>query len=475
MKSTNASTPVKTERKRFKVPHTYVILFFVILIVTVLTYILPAGVYDRVKDPNTGRTIVDPTSYHIVERTPVSPFDMFKAIPEGMKQTANIIFFIFICGGAFAMIQATGAIDAGVYRAVLALKGKEKIMIPVCMFLFSIMGFTYGAAEEVIVFVPIGVSLARAMGYDDIVGVAMMSTGAAIGFCGGMLNPFTVGVAQGIAELPLFSGIGFRIIGYVVLYIIAVAYVMSYANKVKADPTSSIVYDLMQKEKTEENLEKTPEFEPRHKLVLLAVAAGFAYMIYGVMKMGWYIIELSTIFLAMGIIAGLVGRLKPDVLARSFVEGAKSITFGALVVGIARAILVVMTEGQIIDTIISTLASFIASLPGSVTAVGMFWVQTAINFFIPSGSGQAATTMPIMTPLADLVGITRQTAVLAYQYGDGFTNQIIPTSAALMGVLGMGKIPYERWFKYNWRLMVYWIIAGSVLVFIAALIEYGPF
>lgn len=216
MKSTNASTPVKTERKRFKVPHTYVILFFVILIVTVLTYILPAGVYDRVKDPNTGRTIVDPTSYHIVERTPVSPFDMFKAIPEGMKQTANIIFFIFICGGAFAMIQATGAIDAGVYRAVLALKGKEKIMIPVCMFLFSIMGFTYGAAEEVIVFVPIGISLARAMGYDDIVGVAMMSTGAAIGFCGGMLNPFTVGVAQGIAELPLFSGIGFRIIGYVV-------------------------------------------------------------------------------------------------------------------------------------------------------------------------------------------------------------------------------------------------------------------
>jgi uncharacterized ion transporter superfamily protein YfcC len=199
---------------------------------------------------------------------------------------------------------------------------------------------------------------------------------------------------------------------------------MSYANKVKADPTSSIVYDLMQKEKTEENLEKTPEFEPRHKLVLLVVAAGFAYMIYGVMKMGWYIIELSTIFLAMGIIAGLVGRLKPDELARSFVEGAKGITFGALVVGIARAILVVMTEGQIIDTIISTLASFIASLPGSVTAVGMFWVQTAINFFIPSGSGQAATTMPIMTPLADLVGITRQTAVLAYQYGDGFTNQI---------------------------------------------------
>lgn len=467
--------PLETKKKKIKVPHTYVILLSVVIIVTIFTYILPAGIYERVQDPNTGRTVVDPASYHFVDRTPVKLFNMVKAVPDGMKATADIIFFIFICGGAFAMIQATGAIDAGVSRAVLALKGKEKLMIPVVMFLFSIMGFSYGAAEEVIVFIPIGIQLARAVGYDDIVGVAMMSTGAAIGFCGGMINPFTVGVAQGIAELPLFSGIGFRIVGYVVLYIIAVFYVMRYANKVKADPKASLVYEQMQKDMAEGNTDKTYEFEARHKIVLLVVAAGFAYMVYGVMKMGWYIVELSTIFISIGVVAGLIGGVTPSKLASAFVLGAKDVTFGALVVGIARAILIVMTQGQIIDTVISALANILSTLPGSATAVGMFWVHSIINFFIPSGSGQASATMPIMTPLADIVGITRQSAVLAFQYGDGFSNQIIPTSAALMGVLGMGKIPYEAWFKYNWRLMVYWTIAGSILVFIAASIKYGPF
>lgn len=467
--------PLETKKKKIKVPHTYVILLSVVIIVTIFTYILPAGIYERVQDPNTGRTVVDPASYHFVDRTPVKLFNMVKAVPDGMKATADIIFFIFICGGAFAMIQATGAIDAGVSRAVLALKGKEKLMIPVVMFLFSIMGFSYGAAEEVIVFIPIGIQLARAVGYDDIVGVAMMSTGAAIGFCGGMINPFTVGVAQGIAELPLFSGIGFRIVGYVVLYIIAVFYVMRYANKVKADPKASLVYEQMQKDMAEGNTDKTYEFEARHKIVLLVVAAGFAYMVYGVMKMGWYIVELSTIFISIGVVAGLIGGVTPSKLASAFVLGAKDVTFGALVVGIARAILIVMTQGQIIDTVISALANILSTLPGSATAVGMFWVHSITNFFIPSGSGQASATMPIMTPLADIVGITRQSAVLAFQYGDGFSNQIIPTSAALMGVLGMGKIPYEAWFKYNWRLMVYWIIAGSILVFIAASIKYGPF
>ncbi len=475
MENVNLEKPKSQKKFKFKVPHTYVILFSVVILVTILTYILPAGVYDRVKDENTGRTLVDPTSYHFVERTPVNLFNMVKAVPDGMVATANIIFFIFICGGAFSMIQATGAIDSGVSRAVSALKGKEKLLIPVTMFLFSIMGFTYGCAEEVIVFVPIGIQLARAMGYDDIVGVSMMSTGAAIGFCGGMLNPFTVGVAQGIAELPLFSGMWYRIIGYVVLYIIAVVYLMRYASKVKADPKASLVYDLVEHDKDNNNINEVPEFELRHKIVLIIVALGFGYMIYGVMKKGWYITELSTIFLAIGMVAGLAGKVNPSKLASAFVAGAKDIAFGALVVGIARAILIVMTQGQIIDTVISGLANAISSLPGSLNAAGMFWVHSIINFFIPSGSGQAAATMPIMTPLADIVGITRQSAVLAFQYGDGFSNQIIPTSAALMGVLGMGRIPYERWFKYIWKLMVYWTIAGTVLVFISALIKYGPF
>ncbi|HPA58768.1 MAG TPA: YfcC family protein [Synergistales bacterium] len=462
-------------KKRFKVPHTYVILFSVVILATIMTYVLPAGVYDRYKDDRTGRTLVDAASYHHVERTPVSVFKMFESIPKGMKETAEIIFFIFICGGAFSIIQATGAIDGAIGKAVLGLKGKEKLMIPITMLIFSIGGATYGMAEEVIVFIPIGVALARAVGYDDVVGVAMMSTGAAVGFSGGTLNPFTVGVAQSIAELPLFSGLGLRFVGHAILYVIACWYVMRYAAKVKADPSQSIVYDLMEADPERHAVSPDIPFTGTHKLVMLVIVASFAYMIWGVIEKGFYIMELSTVFMAMGILAGLFGRLAPSKIASSFVEGAKTIAFGALVVGIARAILVVMSQGQIVDTVINALASWVAMLPGALTAVGMFLVQVIINFFIPSGSGQAATTMPIMTPLADLVGISRQTAVLAYQYGDGFTNQIIPTSAALMGVLGMAKMPYERWFKFIWPLMVFWIVAGSVMVFVAAVINYGPF
>lgn len=466
---------VEKGKKGFKIPHTYVILFSVVILATLMTYILPAGVYDRYRDERTGRTLVDPQSYHTVERTPVSFFKMVESVPAGMKETAEIIFFIFICGGAFSIIQATGAIDGAIGKAVLGLKGKEKLLIPITVFIFAIGGATYGMAEEVIVFIPIGVALARAVGYDDIVGVSMMSTGAAVGFSGGMLNPFTVGIAQSIAELPLFSGLGLRFVGTAILYVIACWYIMRYAAKVKTDPRSSIVFDLMEADPGRHAETGDIPFTGTHKTVMAVIAVSFVYMIYGVIKEGFYIMELSAVFLGMGILAGLAGRLTPSRIASTFVEGAKTIAFGALVVGIARAILVVMTQGQIVDTVINSLANWVAMLPGALTAVGMFWVQVVINFFIPSGSGQAATTMPIMTPLADIVEITRQTAVLAYQYGDGFTNQIIPTSAALMGVLGMAKMPYERWFKFIWPLMVFWIAAGSVMVFIAAVIEYGPF
>ncbi len=463
------------KKRNVRVPHSYVILFSIILLATVMTYLLPAGVYERYRDERTGRTLVDAQSFHDVEQAPVSLFGMVNALPEGMVKAADIIIFIFICGGAFSIIQATGAIDSAIGKTIRRLEGKEKLMIPVTMLLFAAGGATFGMSEEVIVFVPIGVALARAMGYDDIVGVAMLTVGAGVGFSGGMLNPFTVGVAQSIAELPLFSGLVLRLGGFAILYLAACWYVMRYAATVKADRSRSIVHDLMEADPGRHDVTEEIPFTGTHKAVMAVVLISFAYMIYGVVKEGFYIMELATVFMGMGIAAGLVGRLGPSRIASTFVEGARSIVFGALVVGIARAILVVMTEGQIIDTVIYSLASWVSALPGALTAVGMFLVQVVINFFIPSGSGQAATTMPIMTPLADLVGITRQTAVLAFQYGDGFTNQIIPTSASLMGVLGMAKLPYERWFKFIWPLMIFWIAIGAVWVFLAAVISYGPF
>ena len=462
-------------KKRMKMPHTYVILFSIVILAAIASYTLPAGVYDRSKDPATGRTLVNPASYHHVEQTPVSPFDLFKAIPRGMVAGADIVFFIFICGGAFTVIQATGAVNSGLARFIMKLRGYENLLIPLTMLLFSVFGFTMGMSEEVIVFIPIGVLLARALKYDDIVAVSMLSTGAAIGFASGLLNPFTVGVAQTIAELKMFSGLEFRIIGFVFLYLSGVIYTMNYAKKVRANPEYSYVYEEMQKNKEVGILDESVQFTGVHQAVALVCLAFLGVMIYGVMKLDFYITELAAVFLAMGIVGGLVGRLGPNQIAMHFVAGCRDIVFGALVVGVARAILVVLQDGQIIDTIIHGLANGVSIFPKGLAAVGMFWVQSIINFFIPSGSGQAAATMPIMAPLADLLGITRQTAVLAFHYGDGFSNSIIPTSASLMGVLAMAHVPYEKWFRFIWPLMVIWTIIGSVMCYIAAVINLGPF
>jgi uncharacterized ion transporter superfamily protein YfcC len=391
-----------------------------------------------------------------------------------MVAAGEIGFFIFNCGGVFIALQATGAIDAGLSKAIFAVRGRETLMIPFIMFLFSLMGATMGMSEEVIVFVPIGVALARAVGYDDIVAVAMLSTGAAIGFSSGMANPFTVGVAQSIAELPLFSGFGFRLIGYALLYVSAVFYTLRYAKKIKLDPAQSYMYGVEQQGGGDARSLENITLTKRHILVLLNIAAFLAYMLYGVMMLDYYIMELATIFFAMGIIGGLLGGLSPSDIARAFVRGCADVTFGALAVGVSRGILITMQNGQIIDTIIHYLAELVARVPRGISAVAMFLVQSVINFFIPSGSGQAATTMPIMTPLADVIGLTRQTAVMAFHYGDGFSNSIIPTSAGLMGVLAMAKVPYEKWVKFIWPLMVIWTILGCALCYVAVMINLGP-
>lgn len=471
----NKKINTKVKSKNIQVPHTYVILFMLILLVSLATYLVPAGKYDIIKDASTGRDIVNVESFKYVARTPVNLFKMLMSIPLGMQKAANIVFFVFIMGGCFNMIQATGAIESGISRTIVKLKGRDRIVIPIVMFMFSVLGFTIGASEECMAFIPITIMLARGFGYDDVVGVAMVSTGACIGFAGGMLNPFTVGIAQGIAQLPMYSGFAFRTVGYVIIYIIAVLHVMRYADKVKANPKNSVIYDLTQNEDKNDQDYKLPEITVRHRIILITLIAGLGFMVYGVIKKGWYINELCALFILLAIVTSIIGKLSMNKMAESFVKGAKDIAFGALVVGLARTVLVVMEQGQIMDSIIYNLVSVIGSLPVQVTSIGMFIINSIINFFIPSGSGQAATVMPIMTPLADVVGITRQTAVLAFQYGDAFSNQIIPTSGSLLGMLAISKVPYDRWVKYNWKLVVYWSIAGAVLLFIASTIKLGPF
>ena len=459
-------------------PHTYVILLAVVLIMAVCTYVIPAGQYERVEDPNTGRMVVNPDNFQLVEQNPTKFFDLFKAIPEGMNDAADVIFFIFCTGGAFEIMLATGAIDRGIGALAKKSAGKEKLLIPVCILIFSLGGATFGMSEESIVFVPIGIALARAIGYDALVGMSMIALGCAVGFNSAWMNPFTVGVAQGIAELPTFSGIEMRLAIHVVFFIATSAYIMRYAAKVKKDPSKSIVADLEAKAKEEGNqldLDNLQAMSGRDKLVLLIFVAGMILLMYGVFTYGWYFTEISALFVGMGIACGFAGGKGPSEIAGDFVRGAKGIAFGALVVGVARAILVIMENGVIIDSIVHGLAGVISIFPRSICAVGMFLVQAVINFFIPSGSGQAAATMPIMVPLADVLGLTRQTAVMCFQFGDGFTNSIIPTSSTLMANLGTAGITYDKWVKYITPLMLIWFALGICFVVLATMVNYGPF
>lgn len=465
----------ETKNKKFKVPHTYVILFAMIIIMALLTYVIPAGQYQKVESAS-GRMVVDPNSFAAVEANPAKPFDILKAFPKGLAAAQSIVFFIFIVGGSFNVVNQTGAIEAGITKIALSLKGKEKLMIPIIVFVFSIGGATIGMAEEAIVFVPIGIALSRALGYDAVVGMAIVSLGAAAGFTSGFMNPFTVGVAQGIAEVPLFSGIGLRLVIWVCTLALVIGYIFRYANKVKSDLKNSIVYDLEVQEKDKAiDLTNIRQMTTRDIIVLLIFGVGMGILVFGVFKFGWYITEIAAIFLAIGILSGIAAGMNLDDLAKHFITGAKDMTMGALVVGLARGILVIMEGSMIIDTIVYGLAGAISALPKAISAVGMLIVQSFLNLIIPSGSGLAATTMPIMAPLSDVIGVTRQTAVLGYQFGDGITNSIVPTSGVLLANLSIAKIKYEEWVKFVGPLMLLWTLLGCIFMVIAVAMNYGPF
>ena len=456
-----------------KNPHGYFIIFVLILIATLATWTLPAGEYERFKDPHSGKTIVDPESFHYVDPNPIDPFEMLQAIPTGFKQAAGIIAFVFIIAGAIQIIRSTGALDAGIIAMVNKMKGRDTPLLLAIMFVFALLGSVFGFAEETIPLIPLGVAMALALGYDRVVGFHIVRTAAWVGFAGAMLNPFTIGVAQSIAELPLYSGLWYRIICFLVFFTIGAVFILKYARDIRKDPKKSILYGYKGEDRAEFNLDyEQQELTPTRKLILLVLFGGILLQIYGVIEYGWYTTEISALFLGLGIIAGLIAKMNPSKLFGEFVSGARGVTYGALIIGFARAIVVILSEGRVLDTIIHGLATPLGSVGAASAGVVMFLIQSVINFFIGSGSGQAAATMPIMTPLADLIGLTRQTAVLAYQFGDGITNMFYP---AMIYYLVFADIPYDRWVRHIWKLVVYLTIAGAILVAIAGFIHYGPY
>lgn len=446
-----------------KFPDTLIILLIIMAIFVGLTWILPAGSFERVELNN--REVVVPGTYQTVEAQPQGLGDFLMAPIKGFVGAAQIIAFVFLVGGAFAMLNRTGAVDAGLQHIIRRSEARpalRKWVIPLVMLLFSLCGATFGMSEEVLVFVLITIPLSLAMGYDSLVGVAISFVGAGAGFAGAFVNPFTIGVAQGIAELPTFSGLEYRLLAWVMMTTVAIIFVMYYAAKIHRDPSLSPVYVLDQKREQSELKTEQLQLTRARQLLLLCLFLTLGILIYGVNQWQWYINEITGLFIALGIVSAIIGRLSTEEALDAFKEGARDMLTPALVIALAKGLIVIASDGKIIDTLLHAIAGAADGLPRMASVEIMFLLQSGLNFFVPSGSGQAALTMPIMAPLSDILSISRQTAVLAFQFGDGLSNMVIPTSGVTMGVLSIAKIPYQVWLK--WMLPLFLVLTALAMI-----------
>lgn len=463
--------------RTFRMPHTLVIVGTLVVLVLALSWVVPSGTYKRVEKD--GRQITIPGTYQQIEKVRLGPQWLMIAPIKGFADGAMIISFLFLIGGAFNVIQETGIIHFAIRRLTVALRSRpwlEKLLIPVMMIVFSLGGSIFGMGEETIPFILIFVPLALSLGYDSIVGMSIPFLGAAAGFAAAFFNPFTVGIAQGLAGLPLYSGFGYRVATWCIGTAVMIAWVMVYAARVKKNPQLSIVYEL-DRSRDLSAWKTDGEVEPwtaRRALVLLLFVASMGILIWGILEKQWFIEEIGALFLAMGLVMGIVAGLRGDDVAKHFVTGAKDMVSVALIIACGRALLIIARESAVLDTMLYYSANVVAPLPPVVAAFVMFAVQAVINFFLHSGTAQAALTMPIMTPLADLVGVTRQTTVYAFQLCE-FVNPILPTSAVTMGVLGMARIPWEKWARWFFPLMLVLIVLSLLLLIPPVLVKWGPF
>jgi len=523
-----------TQKKKRAFPNTYVIVFFIVIFAALLTWFLPGGTFDRHPIVVNGieRQVINPESFHFTGNAPQT-WQIFSSIFDGFVDKADIIVFILLIGGAFWIMNQTKAIDMGIYaflrfikrmehNRLLRILGVGNIIIVLIMLMFSIFGAVFGMSEETIAFTIIFVPLAIKMGYDSIVGVSLCFVAAGLGFTGAILNPFTIGIAQGLSNLPLFSGIEYRFVCFIIINIIGIGYILWYANRIKKNPKRSIVYDddaywRKANDEQEEQVEfRTPRsawfvfgaiqicliiysvIYPQSTIhignlswtfPILPILAGLflitgilalrktvqffvlnllfftiAFLIVGVMGYGWYVMEIATLFFVMGLASGLAMNYSLNEITKFFLDGVKDILSAAFIVGLAGGIIIILKNGKVIDTLLYYVSSGMADW-GRFTSVSMMYIiQTFINLFMPSGSAKAALTMPIMSQFSDLIQVSRQATVMAFQFGDGFTNMITPTSGVLMGVLGIARIPYSKWVKWVFPLILILFILGFLLL-----------
>lgn len=475
--------------RRIRIPHVFVLLTSIIFFCSLLTFLIPSGQYQREVRLIQGRerTVVVPGTYRTIPKhlslkalvledrregyaSPVGLWGFLSAIPRGMEEAADIIFFIFVIGGVFGILQASGVIQAAIQKLLHTFRGSPTRLTVILMFVIGVLGSTLGMGEELIPLVPLFLIISRELGYDRFYGLSLVMLSADVGFAAATTNPFTVSVAQGIAELPLNSGIGFRVVFFLLAISLAILYVLRYGRRIKKDPGARIMPD--DHFHLEVTLDDAVAFNRRHGFILFLCASIFAFVLYAVQTMDWWMAEMGGGFLLMGMLTAAFSRMSLDETTRAFVKGMEEMVVAALVVGFARGIQVVLQQGQILDTVIFSAATLLQHMHRIAAAEGMLVFQTILNFFIPSGSGQAAVTMPLMAPLADVLQLTRQTAVFAFTCGDGFSNSIIPTSGVLMAMLGLAEIPYEKWLRFVWPLFLQLMALSALFLAIAVLINY---
>ena len=464
------------ELKEIKPINPIIILACIILLAALMTYIIPAGEFDRVAIPDTDYESVVPGSYHTVDGSPVKPFNLFMSLTLGLQDAAYIIFFLLILGGVFKIVEATGALHAGINNLIRATSGKEIALIPISLIIFSLISALAACCEEYLAFMPLMYMVCMASGFDSIMAVCLLFCASAVGYAGGMTQAFSVGVAQTIAELPMFSGIQYRVVVWAVLAIATIAYAVWYGIKIKKDPGSAYNYEVDQKYRADMDLAAIAGVEKisgRQIAVLVLFFGAFIFVPFSVIKWEFYIDEMAAIFVIVGLLVAIVGGLKPNDVADSFIEGAKDMVWAGIIIGMCYAATNIMKDGQIMDTIVNSMGNLLGGTHAAVSASGMFVVQDLFNFLVPSGSGQAAITMPFMAPLADILGVTRQTAVLAFQLGDAFTNVVAPTSGEIMAALAICHVPYSKWFKFIGPLWAIWCVLAIILLVIAVMIGYA--
>jgi len=453
-------------------PDTAALLIILVVLSAVLTYIVPAGQFDRALDGETGRTLVVAGTYKSADANPTSFMELAESIYNGMLDASDIAWFIFVVGGAFGIVTRSGAITAGLNKLIGRYHGKENLLIIIIMTAFFTGGMSYGMGEEIIPLVAILVPIAIKMGFDPIVGVSMAVVGLYSGYSAGALNPFNTGVAQSICDLPLFSGIGLRIVLGLGALVIAIHHTIHHGRKFKESGQSMDINDIPENLRAVEDR----EFDRVDKLILLVLVLTIAILVFGIVKYDWYLAELAGLFFIMGIIVGLI-YFKGDFNAtiNEFLIGCRDIATAVMLVCFGRAILIVLQDGNILDTIVYWTSVPLSHTNSVFAAWGMYISQGIVNFLIPSSSGQAVVVMPIMSSLADVLNISRQTAVLAFQCGDGYWNMITPVHPILMASLGLAGISFKKWFRFAFTLVVKWSVWVFAILAIAVMTGYGPF